>query len=351
MSRNRIGTINPNLTSGSQLAALLTNFGTSLEDMWQGAGRPSWAGLGTFYLDTTNTDPVIIICGASVDGSQDIPLFVMKKGNVSQVPIFDSSGIPQPSSMATLLALLSEAAGPTSSPSADGVKGLVKKPVPADIGKFLQVTNGGFQYGTPDSARFPVVTLSNDTTLTNASLTKIHKLTAAKTHTLPAGSGLTEGDYIDFEGAFAGRCTISPNGSDTIDSVSSKTAFAYHVFRIEWNGSGWQTVGERTGTIRDTNFQTGTSYTFAATDAGRPVDFNNAGTVTVTVPANGTVAIPVGTQIDLLRSGAGNVVFSPEGGVTINSEGGFLKLNAQYSTGTLIKKSTNVWNLSGSLKA
>ena len=350
MSRNRIGSINPNTTSGSQLAALLTNFGVSLEDMWQGAGRPSWAGLGTFYLDTTNTDPVIVVCGAAVDGSQDIPWLVLKKGNVNQVAIYDSSGIGQPSSMATLLSLLSEAQGPTASPSANGVKGLVKQPTPSDIGKFLQVIDGGFQFGTPDSARFPVVTLSTDTTLTTGSLTKIHKLTAAKTHTLPAGSGLHEGDYIDFEGAFAGRCTISPNGSDTIDGGSSKTAFAYHVFRLEWNGSGWQTVGERTGTVRDTNFQTGTSYTLALTDAGRPVDLNNASTVTVTVPANGTVAIPVGTQIDLIRSGAGEVAISPEAGVTINSENSYLRLNARYSTATLIKKATNTWNLSGSLK-
>lgn len=345
MSRNRIGTINPNSTSGSQLAALLTNFGTSLEDMWQGAGRPSWAVLGTFYLDTTNTDPVITICGAAVDGSQDIPWLVLKKGNVNQVAIYDSSGIPQPSSMATLLALLATATGATS--GADGARGIVPKPVAGQQGLFLR---GDMTYAAPDSARFPVVTLSTDTTLTNSSLTKIHKLTAAKSHTLPAGSGLTEGDYIDFEGASATRSTISGAGSDKIDGASSKTAFAYHVFRLEWNGSGWQTVGERTGTIRDTNFQTGTSYTLAATDAGRPVDFNNSSTVTVTVPANGTVAIPVGAQIDIIRSGAGEVAISPEAGVTINSESSFLRLNAQYSTAMLIKKATNTWNLSGSLK-
>lgn len=346
MSRNRIGTINPNSTSGSQLAALLTNFGISLEDMWQGAGRPSWATLGTFYLDTTNSDPVIVICGAAVDGSQDIPLMVLKKGNVNQVPVFDANGIPQPSSMTTLMSLLPNATGATSDD--DGTRGIFPA---AEAGKQALFWRGDMTLAAPDSARFPVVTLSTDTTLTNSSLTKIHKLTSARTHTLPAGSGLSDGDYIDFEGAFAGRCTINPAGSDTIDSASSKTAFAFHVFRLEWNGSGWQTVGERTGIARDTNFQTGTSYTFAITDNGRPVDFNNAGTVTVTVPANGTVAIPVGAQIDVSRSGAGDVVFQAEAGVTIHSENSFLKLNAQYSTGMLVKQATNTWLLSGSLKA
>lgn len=166
MSRNRIGTIVPGSTSGSQLAALLTNFGTSLEDMWQGAGRPSWAVLGTFYLDTTNTDPVITICGAAVDGSQDIPWLVLKKGNVNQVAIYDSSGIPQPSSMATLLALLATATGATS--GADGTRGIVPKPTAGQQGLFLR---GDMTYAAPDSARFPVVTLSTDTTLTNSSLT------------------------------------------------------------------------------------------------------------------------------------------------------------------------------------
>jgi hypothetical protein len=351
MSRNPIGTINPNITSGSQLAALLSNFWTSFLDNYSGTTRPDWAGLGTVYLNTNFSPPVWIMCGAAVDGSQDIPLFKMQKGNENQVPIFDDNGVPNPSSMTTLLSLLGTVQGPTSSPSANGVKGLVPAPTPSDIGKFLRVGNGSMGFATPDSARFPVVTLSDNTTLTTNSLTKVHKLTAAKTHTLPAGSGLSEGDYIDFEGAFAGRCTISPNGSDTIDGAASKTAYAFHVFRLEWNGSGWQTVGERTGTVRDINFQTGTSYTFAASDVGRPVDFNNAGTVTITVPANGTVAIPVGAQIDLSRSGAGEVVLQAEAGVTINSESSFLKLNAQHSTAMIVKTATNVWKLSGSLKA
>lgn len=346
MSRNRIGTIVPASTSGAQLAALLTNFGISLEDMWQGSGRPSWAGLGTFYLDTTNTDPVIMICGAAVDGSQDIPWLVLKKGNVNQVAIYDSNGIGQPSSMATLLSLLATATGASS--GSDGARGLVPQPLTGQQGLFLR---GDMTYAAPDSARFPVVTLSTDTTLTTGSLTKIHKLTAAKTHTLPAGSGLHEGDYIDFEGAFVGRCTINPNGSDTIDGASSKTAFAYHVFRLEWNGSGWQTVGERTGTIRDINEQSG-DYTFKATDIGRPVHSTGSSSQTFTIPLKANEAgMRKGAQIDLKQNGTGQLSIAAAVGVTLNSDSSKNKISSRYCGASIVCDADDVWTLFGSIKA
>ena len=95
------------------------------------------------------------------------------------------------------------------------------------------------------------------------------------------------------------------------------------------------------------NAQTGTAYTLALADAGRMVTLNNAAAITLTIPTNATVAFPVGTRIDILQYGAGQVTVG--GAVTIRSAGGKLKLASQYSGATLWKRGTNEWALIGDI--
>ena len=71
--------------------------------------------------------------------------------------------------------------------------------------------------------------------------------------------------------------------------------------------------------------------------------------VTLTVPPNSSVAFTIGTEIDVIQGGAGQVTFAEGAGVTINSAGGLLALSAQFSGGTLKKVATDVWDLVGSL--
>ena len=82
---------------------------------------------------------------------------------------------------------------------------------------------------------------------------------------------------------------------------------------------------------RDINPQTGTSYTFGLADgsdggASPLVTMDNVAAITATVPLNATVAFPVGTQIEVVQLGAGQVTFAPEGVVTIASKGGLLAI-------------------------
>jgi hypothetical protein len=96
------------------------------------------------------------------------------------------------------------------------------------------------------------------------------------------------------------------------------------------------------------NAQAGTSYTLALSDAGRLVTLNNAAAITLTIPTNTSVAFPVGTRIDLLQYGAGQVTVGGSG-VTIRSSGSKLKLAGQYSGATLWKKAANEWLLIGDI--
>jgi hypothetical protein len=100
------------------------------------------------------------------------------------------------------------------------------------------------------------------------------------------------------------------------------------------------------------NNQTGTTYTFALTDANasKLVTFGNSGATTATVPAYATVAWPAGSVIDFEQKGAGKVTVAGATGVTIVSQSSYKSLLAQYCVGTLIHTDTqDTWLLLGSL--
>lgn len=99
------------------------------------------------------------------------------------------------------------------------------------------------------------------------------------------------------------------------------------------------------------NTQTGTTYTFVLSDDGKLCTFDNASPITATIPANSTVAYGIGTQINLMQLGAGQVTIAAAGGVTLRSEGSKLKLKGQYAVATCVKIGTDTWVIVGNLSA
>jgi hypothetical protein len=100
------------------------------------------------------------------------------------------------------------------------------------------------------------------------------------------------------------------------------------------------------------NAQTGTSYTFALSDSGKVVTASNASSQTYTIPPASSVAFVTGTQITLIRKGAGAVAFAQGGGVTIRSTGGTPSaptLRLQYSSATAIYEGSDVWFVIGDI--
>jgi hypothetical protein len=98
------------------------------------------------------------------------------------------------------------------------------------------------------------------------------------------------------------------------------------------------------------NAQTGTTYTLVLADAGKFVTLNNASAIALTVPLESSVNYAIGTSIDLVQLGVGQVTVAGAGGVAVNSTPG-LKLRAQYSAATLIKIASNTWVLVGDISA
>lgn len=101
------------------------------------------------------------------------------------------------------------------------------------------------------------------------------------------------------------------------------------------------------------NAQTGTTYTFAASDSfNTVVTLANASAIAVTIPTNATTAFPVGTVLNFAQTGAGQVTVSGASGVTLTSVGATAatpKTRAQYSAGSAIQTSANNWLVIGDI--
>jgi hypothetical protein len=100
------------------------------------------------------------------------------------------------------------------------------------------------------------------------------------------------------------------------------------------------------------NAQTGTTYTFVLADSGKLVTASNASSQTYTIPPASSVAYKTGTQITILRKGAGAVAFAQGAGVTIRSTGATSTaptLRAQYSSATAICEGSDVWYVVGDI--
>jgi hypothetical protein len=103
------------------------------------------------------------------------------------------------------------------------------------------------------------------------------------------------------------------------------------------------------------NAQTGTTYTFVLADAdNKLVTASNAAAQTYSIPTNATTAFPIGTQINIIQIGAGQVTVqaASSGTTTVVSTGATAatpKCRAQYSAMTLIKRDTDSWYAVGDI--
>jgi hypothetical protein len=102
---------------------------------------------------------------------------------------------------------------------------------------------------------------------------------------------------------------------------------------------------------RTTISQKTDSYTLSSlSERDSLIEINKATGSTLTIPTNATVAWPIGTSIDILQTGAGQVTIAGAAGVTVNATPG-LKLRTQWSSATLLKRATDSWVVVGDLTA
>ena len=210
------------------------------------------------------------------------------------------------------------------------------------------------------------------TTDGNASETNVLKIDSNKKSTFSGEvtvgtdldvDGTTNLDNTDIDGTLTvdgtavdvnATTTCAIDNSNTSNGVAINTATSGSPVSIGHTTSE-TTVNDNltvTGELKSyiaLNEQTGTTYTFVIGDAGKLVTSSNGSAQTLTVPPNSSVAYPVGTQINVLQKGTGQVTIAPGSGVTISAADGALKSRVQYSSSTLIKVATDTWYAVGDL--
>ena len=152
-------------------------------------------------------------------------------------------------------------------------------------------------------------------------------------------TGVTAGTGIS-GGGTSGTVTVSIDTSVTADLTTAQTLTNKTLTAPVINLS--------------LNAQTGTTYTFVLTDNGKLVTASNASVQTYLIPTNASVAFPIGTQINIIQIGAGQVTIQAvtSGTTTVASTGATAttpKLRAQYSSATCIKVATDVWYVIGDI--
>lgn len=100
--------------------------------------------------------------------------------------------------------------------------------------------------------------------------------------------------------------------------------------------------------VIEPKMQSGTAYTLVADDAGGSLQTSSATAVVVTVPPDSAVPFPVGTALELLQYGTGQITVTAGGGVTLRTAAS-LTSRAQYSQVSLRKIATDEWVVSGDL--
>ena len=99
------------------------------------------------------------------------------------------------------------------------------------------------------------------------------------------------------------------------------------------------------------NAQTGTTYTTVLADDGKLVTCDNGSPIALTIPPSSSVNYGIGTQINVMQLGAGQVTITAGVGVTLRSAGSKLKTQAQYAVVTCCKIATDTWVVVGNLSA
>lgn len=138
----------------------------------------------------------------------------------------------------------------------------------------------------------------------------------------------------------------SPAGTDFVMvwDVAASSMRRVQLDNLPGGGGGVSTI--------DIETEAGTSRTLSATDYAKKVRFTSGSAIAYEVPANATLAVPVGTVVGIQQVNAGQVTLTPEDGtVTILVPTGKDPITRANGAFVAIHKvGTNIWEATGDLQ-
>ena len=97
------------------------------------------------------------------------------------------------------------------------------------------------------------------------------------------------------------------------------------------------------------NTQTGSSYIISSSDLYNLIAMSSSISNTVIIPNDTELNTPIGSNLLITSDGIGQTTITGSTGVSILSNNSKLKLTGQYSFASLIKRSENIWSLTGDI--
>lgn len=158
--------------------------------------------------------------------------------------------------------------------------------------------------------------------------------------TITAGTGLSGGGTI----AASRTINLDISGLTAIDIASIAASDG---ILIDDGGTMKRASIQSLGT----RIQASATQTLALDDGNSLFVNTGASDHTITIPANATVAFPIGTEIGAICQSTGNIIFAPAGGVTLTSLSSNRTVKASGGGAYLVKTATNTWSLVGDLEA
>ncbi len=101
--------------------------------------------------------------------------------------------------------------------------------------------------------------------------------------------------------------------------------------------------------INITSQNSSTAYTLTITDDHSLIEVGTALGYRIVIPANASVAFPIGTRIGIRQTGVGTVVVGTASGATVNSQGTAYVTNGQYAIAQIFKVGADLWALEGNI--
>ena len=164
---------------------------------------------------------------------------------------------------------------------------------------------------------------------------------------------VTDGKWKLFDGVTTEPATTIDFTQGSLDTLALKFLEANTVTVSDGVSfsDGTQTkegVPSRTGIVQVTeNYNLSTGGLSLRDDL---IEANSGSAFTVTIPTDASTNYPVGTSIDILQVGSGQITIAGDSGVTVNGTPG-LKLRTQWSSATLFKRAADTWVVLGDLSA